>query len=137
MSLVTLAVVSAGNVPLYLRDFVKGNSNNSCNSGDEEHKKVLNEGEGEGEESESSSGDDPFGFFESTVTRSNASSSLKHQVSCRLCLSQIGMNVISILSVCYQYVISMLSVCYQYVISMLSVCYRYVVIESLIIVLFL
>lgn len=71
MSLVTLAVVSAGNVPLYLRDFVKSDS---CISRDE--------GEGESKESESTSGEDPFGFFESKVTKANDSSSLKHQVCC-------------------------------------------------------
>ena len=67
MALVTLAVVGTENEPMYLRDFMVPQET-SFYSGSAE------EGEEEVEK------DDPFGFFESKLSKPNDSSSLKNQV---------------------------------------------------------
>ena len=73
MSLITIAVVSAGNFPLYLRDFDDFSQNNRYglstqnNDTDDNEDQLVQE--------------DPFGFFEKSKSRPNDSSSLKNQVS--------------------------------------------------------
>ena len=95
MSLVTIAVISCSNYPLYLRDFVldeessqnrhgfsttrrPNNNNNNVSSNNYTNDDGLMKEEKEKEKEE---GEDPFGFFESQKSNPNDSSSLKNQVS--------------------------------------------------------
>ncbi len=68
MSLVTIAVVSNGNFPLYLRDFIRNESSSQNKYGLPNDDMNLSEEE------------DPFGFFERQKVNPNDSSSLKNQV---------------------------------------------------------
>lgn len=72
MALVTLAVVGKENVPLYLRDFVSRQEPLLYSE--------VGEEEEEEEKHDEEEKDDPFGFFESKVSKANDSSSLKNQV---------------------------------------------------------
>ncbi len=74
MSLVTIAVVSSGNFPLYLRDFVLDEESSQNSYGfSTTSSKNNNDGKQLPEE-------DPFGFFESQKSNLNDSSSLRNQV---------------------------------------------------------
>ena len=75
MSLVTLAVVSEENAPLYLRDFQNEQSTNM--SGEV----MMDEDEGEKRIETEDKDDDPFGLFERKSSKPNDSCSLRHQVS--------------------------------------------------------
>lgn len=82
MALVTLAIVGEGNIPLYLRDIEeKRDSSLLYSERAEQEEESFTLPLAVSDDAIEEEKEDPFGFFESKVSKPNDSSSLKHQVS--------------------------------------------------------